>query len=161
MGDVKRYDSYAGMDPASPEGQYVRYEDYAKLRAERDAAVERLERERDHLRESPCSTCGTKRKERTACGHSDYWTTVYGNCMACRAGQAELENARLRAERDQLKAENGRMAATLTELRTDSDLRFHRHGHHCDYRSMVQRIHDKAVAALAPSQPAAQEGERT
>lgn len=26
-----------------------------------------------------------------ACAHDKYWTTVYGNCMACRADNAESQ----------------------------------------------------------------------
>lgn len=38
------------------------------------------------------------------CGHNRYWTTHYGNCMACRAEAAESESTRLEAEVDGLRA---------------------------------------------------------
>lgn len=36
------------------------------------------------------------------CEHSEYWTTHYGNCMACRAADAELQNEALKKLADEM-----------------------------------------------------------
>lgn len=51
-----------------------------------------------------------------ACGHNSYWTTVYGQCMACRAEQAERQVADLTAQLEAMRKERDMLVRHITDL---------------------------------------------
>jgi len=76
-------------------------------------------------------------KRKTNCDHNEYWTTLSGGCMACRAADAEAENKRLAVERD------GAMAVLREIADTENP------EHYGNARDALHAVKLRAEAAIA------------